>query len=129
MSPATRRDLVPVRESVHEGEAGIALPAAMFTIVAASIMGAGMLAFANLSTQATVNQERATRAVQVADAGVAHALSLLRGGLKSQSFTRILRGGDNVVPPPTTRSSSTTVSRLAMKSRSRERPSRDIPTS
>ena len=36
--------------------------------------------------------------MQVADAGVAHALSLLRGGLKSHSFTRILRGGDNFVP-------------------------------
>ena len=98
MSPTTRRHLVHVRGSVYEGEAGIALPAAMFAIVAASIMGAGMLAFANLSTQATLNQERATRAVQVADAGVAHALSLLRGGLKSHSFTRILRGGDNIVP-------------------------------
>ena len=76
----------------------MALAAAMFAIVVASILGAGMLAFANLSTQATVNQERATRAVQVADAGVAHALGLLRGSLKSQSFTRILRGGDNIVP-------------------------------
>src|SRR5687768_8115989 len=98
MSTTTRRHLVHVRGSVYQGEAGIALPAAMFAIVAASIMGAGMLAFSNLSTQATLNQERATRAVQVADAGVAHALSLLRGGLKSHSFTRILRGGDNIVP-------------------------------
>jgi hypothetical protein len=70
----------------------------MFSLVAASILGVGMLAFTNLSTMATVNQERATRAVHVADAGVAHALSLLRGSLKSQSFTRILRGGDNIVP-------------------------------
>src|SRR5829696_5211816 len=98
MSPATRRHLVHVRGSVREGEAGMALAAAMFAILVASILGAGMLAFANLSTQATVNQERATRAVQVADAGVAHALGLLRGSLKSQSFTRILRGGDNIVP-------------------------------
>jgi hypothetical protein len=98
MSPTTRRHLVHVRGSARDGEAGVALPAAMFTLVAASILGAGMLAFANLSSQATLNQERATRAVQVADAGVAHALSLLRGSLKSHSFTRILRGGDNFVP-------------------------------
>src|SRR5688572_581385 len=98
MSPATSRDLVHVRGSVHEDEAGIALPAAMFALVAASILAAGMVSFADLSAKAALNQERATRAVQVADAGVAHALSLLRGGLKSQSFTRILRGGDNIVP-------------------------------
>jgi hypothetical protein len=76
----------------------MALPAAMFALVAASMLGAGMLAFASLSTQASLNQERATRALQVADAGVAHALGLLRGSLKSQSFSRILRGGDNIVP-------------------------------
>ena len=98
MSPTTRRQPVPVRGSARDPEAGIALPAAMFSIVAASILGAGMLAFATLSSQATLNQERATRAVQVADAGVAHALGLLRGSLKSHSFTRILRGSDNFVP-------------------------------
>jgi hypothetical protein len=70
----------------------------MFALVAASILGAGMLTFAGLSSQATLNQERATRALHVADAGVAHALSLLRGSLKSHSFTRVLRGGDNIVP-------------------------------
>jgi hypothetical protein len=70
----------------------------MFALVAASILGAGMLAFTGLSAKATLNQERATRAVQVADAGVSHALGLLRGGLKSHSFTRVLRGGDNLVP-------------------------------
>jgi hypothetical protein len=70
----------------------------MFALVAASILGAGMLTFAGLSAQATLNQERATRAVHVADAGVAHALSLLRGSLKSHSFTRVLRGGDNIIP-------------------------------
>ena len=57
-----------------------------------------MLTFATLSTRAGSNQESATRAVQVADAGVAHALGLLRGSLKSHSFTRILRGSDNFVP-------------------------------
>jgi hypothetical protein len=70
----------------------------MFALVAAGILGGAMLTFSTVSTQTGVNQERATRAVQVADAGVAHALSLLRGSLKSHSFTRILRGGDNFVP-------------------------------
>jgi hypothetical protein len=44
------------------------------------------------------NQERATRAMQVAEAGVSHAVSLLRGSLKSYNFTRILRGSNALVP-------------------------------
>jgi hypothetical protein len=78
---------------------GIALPSAMFALVAVSILAAGMFAFADLTAKATLNQERATRATQVADAGLAHAVSLLRTSpLKSLSYTRILRGSDNFIP-------------------------------
>ncbi len=77
---------------------GIALPSAMFALVAASILAAGLFAFSDLSAKATLNQERATRAMHVADAGVAHALSLLRGQLRMFGFTRILRGSDNFIP-------------------------------
>ena len=81
------------------GYRGIALPSAMFALVAASILAAGVFAFADLSAKATLNQERSTRAVQVADAGVAHAVSMLRASpRKSLSFTRILRGSDNFIP-------------------------------
>jgi hypothetical protein len=72
----------------------------MFALVAASILAAGMASFADLSAKAALNQERATRAVHVADAGVSHALGLARQNLKTQSFTRILRGTDNVVGTP-----------------------------
>ena len=98
MSLPTRRHLAHARGSISSGQEGIALPAAMFALVAAGILGGAMLTFSTLSTRAGVNQESATRAVQVADAGVAHALGLLRGSLKSHSFTRILRGSDNFVP-------------------------------
>ncbi len=80
------------------GYRGIALPSAMFALVAASILAAGLFAFADLGAKATLNQERATRASQVADAGIAHALSLLRGQLRMHNFTRILRGSDNFIP-------------------------------
>ncbi len=81
------------------GYRGVALPSAMFALVAASILAAGVFAFADLSAKATLNQERATRATQVADAGISHAVSLLRGSpMKSLSFTRILRGSDNFIP-------------------------------
>jgi hypothetical protein len=68
----------------------------MFALVAASILLAGVFTFANLSIKATSNQEQATRAVHVAEAGIAHAVSLLRGSpLKSFGYTRILKGADN----------------------------------
>ncbi|MDF3053923.1 MAG: hypothetical protein K0S19_2028, partial [Geminicoccaceae bacterium] len=80
------------------GYRGIALPSAMFALVAVSILAAGVFAFADLSAKATLNQERSTRAMQVADAGLSHAVSLLRGQLRMHSFTRILRGSDNFIP-------------------------------
>jgi hypothetical protein len=98
MSAATRRHLAHARGFSAKGRDGIALPAAMFALVAASILAAGMVSFADLNAKAALNQERATRAVQVADAGVSHALGLLRQSLKTQSFTQILRGADNMVP-------------------------------
>ena len=80
------------------GYRGMALPSAMFALVAASILAAGVFALTDLSSKATLNQQRATTAMQVADAGLSHAVSLLRGGLRMHSFTRILRGSDNFIP-------------------------------
>jgi hypothetical protein len=75
---------------------GLALPSAMFALVAITVLLGGIFVFADLQAKAVRNRERATRAVHVADAGINHALALLRGSLKSQSFTRILKGSDNV---------------------------------
>jgi hypothetical protein len=72
----------------------------MFALVAASILIAGIFAFADLSAKATLNQERATVAVHVAEAGLAHTVSLLRGPLRMHNFTRILRGSDNAIALP-----------------------------
>ncbi len=76
---------------------GLALPAAMFALVAIAVLLAGIFTFADLQAKAVRNRERATRAQHVAEAGVNHALGLLRGSLKSQSFSRILRGSNNLV--------------------------------
>jgi len=74
----------------------------MFALVAGSILAAGVLVFSNLSARSTLEQERATRAVQVADAGISHAVSMLRSSpMKSLSFSRILRGADNLIIPAT----------------------------
>jgi hypothetical protein len=78
---------------------GIALPSAMFALVAASILAAGVFAFADLSAKAQLNQERTSRALQVADAGISHAVSLLRTPpLRSTAFSRILRGATFFAP-------------------------------
>jgi hypothetical protein len=70
----------------------------MFGLVAASILAAGVFVLTDLSSKATLNQQRATTAMQVADAGLSHAVSLLRGNLKMHSYTRLLRGSDNFIP-------------------------------
>jgi hypothetical protein len=76
---------------------GLALPSAMFALVAIAILVGGIFVFADLSAKSVQNRERATRAVHVAEAGVNHALGLLRGSLRMHSFTRILRGSDNLI--------------------------------
>jgi hypothetical protein len=91
--------LVRLRSSVESSERrGIALPSAMFALVAAGILAAGMFAFADLSAKATLNQERSTRAMHAAEAGLYHGVSLLRTSLRMHSFARLFRGVDNFIP-------------------------------
>jgi hypothetical protein len=79
------------------GRQGLALPTALFALVAVSLLLVGLFAFADLSAKSVLNQERSTRAVHVAEAGVNHTLGLLRGPLRGHNFTRILRGSNNLI--------------------------------
>jgi hypothetical protein len=72
----------------------------MFALVAVSVLLVGLFAFADLSAKSVRNRERANRAVHVAEAGIAHTLGLMRGSLRVHSFTRILRGSDNLPLTP-----------------------------
>jgi hypothetical protein len=85
------------------GRRGLALPSAIFALVMVTVLLAGLYVFADLSAKAVVNQERATRAVHVAEAGVNHTLGLLRGPLRGHSFSRILKGSDNLNGTPAQR--------------------------
>jgi hypothetical protein len=76
---------------------GLALPSAIFTLVALSVLAAGLFTFADLGAKSVRNRESAARAVHVADAAVNHTLGVMRGGLRMQSFSRILRGSDDVI--------------------------------
>jgi hypothetical protein len=73
---------------------GLALPSAIFTLVALSVLATGLFTFADLGAKSVRNRESAARAQHVAEAGVNHALGLLRGSLRSRSFSQILRGAD-----------------------------------
>ena len=76
---------------------GMALPSAIFTLVALSVLASGLFTFADLGAKSVRNRESAARAVHVADAAVNHTLGAMRGSLRMHSFSRILRGSDNIV--------------------------------
>jgi hypothetical protein len=82
--------------AAHKSRRGIALPTAIFTLVALGVLAAGLFTFADLSAKSVRNQESATRAAHVAEAAVNHTLGLMRGSLRMHSFSRILKGSDNV---------------------------------
>src|SRR5919112_700915 len=82
--------------AAHTSRRGLALPTAIFTLVAMSILAASLFTFVDLNAKSVRNRESATRATHVAEAGVNHALGLLRGSLKSRSFSTILKGADGV---------------------------------
>jgi hypothetical protein len=86
-----------VRVLMPRSRRGIALPAAMFTLVAMAVLVGGLYTFADLGAKSVRNRESSSRAVHVAEAGVAHTLGLLRGGLRMHSYSRILRGSDDIV--------------------------------
>ncbi len=94
--PAQPASLAAARRGHGLGRRGLALPSAMFALVAIAVLVAGLFVFADLNAKAVENRERATRAQHVAEAGVNHALGLLRGSLRSRSFTQILRGADGL---------------------------------
>jgi hypothetical protein len=66
----------------------------MFALVAIAVLLGGIFVFADLNAKAVRNRERSARAQHVAEAGVNHAVGLLRGSLRNRSFTQILRGAD-----------------------------------
>ena len=77
--------------------AGIALPATLTAMLAAGVLVAGMWTMVSIERMSTDNREDATRALQFAEAGVAHAQALLRGPLRDTALTRLLVGSDGVV--------------------------------
>ena len=78
----------------HRGRHGIALPTALFALVVVSVLAQGMWTITRLNNFSAVNREDAARALNLAEAGVAQALGLLRGPLEATSLTALLQGSD-----------------------------------
>jgi hypothetical protein len=92
----TKSPLTGAARGFGRGRQGLALPTAIFALVAVSLLLVGLFAFADLSAKSVLNQERSTRAVHVAEAGMNHTLGLLRGSLRGHNFSRILKGSDGL---------------------------------
>jgi hypothetical protein len=75
---------------------GLALPSAMFALVAMAVLAAGLFTFADLGAKSVRNRESAARATHVVEAAANHTLGLMRGSLRMRSFSQILKGADGV---------------------------------
>jgi hypothetical protein len=76
------------------------LAATLIMLVGASMLVTGAFVMTDLHARAGLNRESAVRATHVAEAGLTHALSVLRAELQGTSFTRLLRGSDSVGGTP-----------------------------
>ncbi len=73
---------------------GIALATAVFGLVVVAVLAQGMWTIAQLNNFSAVNREDAARALNLAEAGVAHTLGLLRSPLEATTLTNLLQGSD-----------------------------------
>lgn len=75
-------------------ETGVALPIAMLGIILIGALAAGIWMSVAIGARSVENRHVSAEAVQIAEAGVAHAILLLREDLVDEEFTEILRGND-----------------------------------
>ncbi len=75
---------------------GVALPMALFGLVILTMLGAGIFGLADMQALAVVNREGVSRALMLAEEGVAHAVAVTRDSLRTLSATRLLRGSDDI---------------------------------
>jgi hypothetical protein len=85
----------PVVSHSRDRERGAALVFALVALLVMGILVGGAAVMASSQYQASNQRNRAALALQVAEAGTAHAVGLLRGPLANTTFTNLLRGPDN----------------------------------
>jgi hypothetical protein len=85
----------PARAMPRERD-GAALATALFALTAAALLTAGVHWMTRVDIRTTTNRESATRALTIAEAGVSHALAIMRDTLGELSYTQFLRGPDGI---------------------------------
>ena len=88
------KPLAPALKRPRGGRDGIALATALFGLLIVTVLAQGMWTIARLNNFSAVNREDAARALNLAEAGVAHTLGLLRTPLAATSMTHLLLGSD-----------------------------------
>ncbi|MDX1744528.1 MAG: hypothetical protein R3324_01205 [Halobacteriales archaeon] len=83
------RRLQPIRS-----ESGVALPVALLGIILIGALAAGVWMSVAIGARSGENRTVSAAGVQIAEAGVAHAILVLREDLVDEEFTEILRGSD-----------------------------------
>lgn len=90
-----RAERLSGRAATRRARRGAALPAALFGLVTITVLASAIFAASTVQSSSTKNREHSARALQLAEDGLAHAVTVLRDTLKGQPFTRLLRGSDN----------------------------------
>jgi len=75
---------------------GLALPAALFALVLLTVLLTGAFVMTDLNSKSSRNREDWIRATQLAEAGLNHALAMVREELADTTMTRLLRGSDGL---------------------------------
>ncbi|HET9513168.1 MAG TPA: hypothetical protein VFO95_04500, partial [Gemmatimonadales bacterium] len=84
-----------VSPAAHRSNRGAALIVALVILTVVGILVAGASIMASSVFQTGGQRARTTRAFQVAEAGLAHALGIVRGPAAGVSNTQLLRGADD----------------------------------
>ncbi len=78
------------------GRRGVALPVSLLAVVAITLLAAGAWLVVDLNARSMENREATARALQMAEAGAAHAASLLEAYTTDRTLTRLLVGEDSL---------------------------------
>src|SRR5687767_7772293 len=82
--------------TILTGRRGIALPTAIFGMLMLSLLGAAIWSAIEVSGKSANNRWQSVSAMQLAEAGAAHGLSLLRNDLSDETYTDLLLGDDGL---------------------------------
>jgi cytoskeletal protein CcmA (bactofilin family) len=87
-------ELSPPMPAAATARRGAAMATALFAIAVAAVLAAGVHWMTRADIRTTTNRESAVRAMAIAEAGLSHALSLVKDTLGDTTMTRLLRGWD-----------------------------------